>query len=75
SFAASYANGPLSLGAGYLYADGGANATNGVRTWTGSSDTLFNTVINQGFASAKSIQIVRAGGQYVLGSATFGLAY
>ncbi|MET5115485.1 porin, partial [Burkholderia pseudomallei] len=43
SFAASNANGPLSLGAGYLYADCGANATNGVRTWTGSSDTLFNT--------------------------------
>ncbi|KVE35577.1 porin [Burkholderia sp. TSV86] len=75
SFAAAYTNGPLSLGAGYLYADGGTTANNGVRTWTGSSDTLFNTVINQGFASAKSIKSVRAAGQYVLGAATFGLAY
>ena len=28
-----------------------------------------------GFASAKSIQIVRVGGQYVIGAATFGAAY
>ncbi|WP_323119116.1 porin [Burkholderia alba] len=75
SFAASYAAGPLSLGAGYFYANGGNAVTNGVRTWTSSSDTLFNTVINQGFSSAKSIQIVRAAGQYVLGAATFGIAY
>lgn len=68
SFGASYANGPLSLGAGYFYA-------NGVRTWSSSSDTPFNTVINQGFSSAKTIQIVRVAGQYVAGPATFGLAY
>ncbi|MBN3787476.1 porin [Burkholderia sp. Ac-20353] len=75
SFGLSYANGPLSLGAGYFFTNGGTTTANGVRTWTSSSDTLFNTVINQGFASAKSIQIVRVGGQYVLGPATFGLAY
>ena len=46
-----------------------------MRTWSSSSDTLFNTVINQGFSSAKSIQIVRVAGQYVAGPATFGLAY
>ena len=46
-----------------------------MRTWSRSSDTLFNTVINQGFSSAKSIQIVRVAGQYVAGPATFGLAY
>ncbi|MGU7782185.1 porin [Burkholderia sp. PU8-34] len=75
SFGLSYANGPLSLGAGYFFANGGTSTANGVRTWSSSSDTLFNTVINQGFSSAKSIQIVRVGGQYVLGPATFGLAY
>ncbi|MGU7774267.1 porin [Burkholderia sp. MR1-5-21] len=75
SFGLSYANGPLSLGAGYFFANGGTSTANGVRTWSSSSDTLFNTVINQGFSSAKSIQIVRVAGQYVLGPATFGLAY
>ncbi|CAB3969632.1 porin [Burkholderia cenocepacia] len=75
SFGASYANGPLSLGAGFFYANGGSTVANGVRTWSSSSDTLFNTVINQGFSSAKSIQIVRVAGQYVAGPATFGLAY
>lgn len=75
SFGAAYANGPLSLGAGYFYANGGNTTTGNVRTWTSSSDTLFNTVINSGFASAKSIQIVRVGGQYVIGAATVGLAY
>ncbi|MGZ2749144.1 porin [Burkholderia stagnalis] len=71
----SYANGPLSLGAGYFFANGGTTGANGLRAWTSSSDSLFNTVINQGFSSAKSIQIVRVAGQYVLGAATFGLAY
>ncbi|MFM0044514.1 porin [Paraburkholderia sediminicola] len=75
SFGAGYANGPLSLGAGYFYANGGNTATANVRTWTSSSDSLFNTVINAGFASAKSIQIVRVGGQYVIGAATIGAAY
>ncbi|PRE83064.1 porin [Burkholderia gladioli] len=74
SFGAAYAQGPLSLGAGYFYANGGNTGATS-RTWTSTSDTLFNTVVNSGFASAKSIQIVRAGAQYVLGAATFGLAY
>jgi predicted porin len=75
SFGAGYANGPLSLAAGYFFANGGNTLTSGVRTWTSSSDSLFNTVINQGFASANSIQIVRAGGEYAIGAVTFGLAY
>ena len=75
SFGAAYANGPLSLGAGYFYANGGNTTTADVRTWTSSSDSLFNTVINSGFASAKSIQIVRVGGQYAIGAATVGAAY
>ncbi|CAN7470154.1 porin [Caballeronia sp. LjRoot34] len=75
SFGAAYANGPLGLAAAFFHANGGSTATNGVRTWTSSSDTLFNTVINQGFSSAKSIQIVRVGGQYVFGPVTAGAAY
>jgi predicted porin len=75
SFGAAYATGPLSVAAGYFYANGGSSTTNGVRTWTSSSDSLFNTVINQGFASANSIQIARVGAQYVIGAVTAGLTY
>jgi predicted porin len=75
SFGAAYSGGPLSLAAGYLYANGGTTAVNGVRTWTSTSGTLFNTVINSGFASAKSISSVRAAGQYLAGPFTLGAAY
>ena len=75
SVAAGYSNGPLSLAVGYFFANGGDTVASGVRTWTSSSDSLFSSAINEGFASAKSIQIVRAGGQYAIGAATLGLAY
>lgn len=75
SFGAAYSNGPLQLAAGYFFANGGNTVTSGARTWTSTSDSLFNTVINAGFASANSIQIVRAGGSYAVGALSFGLAY
>ncbi|PRE45518.1 porin [Burkholderia multivorans] len=72
---ASYTNGPLALAAGYFFANGGRTATNGVRSWSGSADTLFNTVINSGYSSAKSMQIARAGARYNVGELTFGISY
>lgn len=76
SVAAGYTNGPLGLGAGYFYTDGGATlGANGVRTWTGSSDSLFISVVNQGFASAKAIRIAQLGGNYEIGPVLFGAAY
>jgi predicted porin len=75
SFGGLYSNGPLGLAAAFFHANGGNTLTSGIRTWTSSSDTLFNTVINSGFASANSIQIFRAGGQYVFGPFTTGLSY
>jgi predicted porin len=75
SLGAAYANGPLSLGAGYFYANGGNTLTNGFRTWASSSDSLFNTAINSGIASANSIQIAKVGGQYAIRAATIGAAY
>lgn len=82
SFGAAYNNGPLGIAAGYFYANGGKS--NGVRNWSSTasspaavstSDSLFGTAINSGFASANSIQIVRVGAQYVIGPVTTGLAY
>jgi predicted porin len=76
SFGAAYSNGPLSIGAGYFYANAGNTTTPAnVRTYTSSSDSLFNTVINSGFATAKSIQIAKVGAQYVIGPFTAGLTY
>jgi predicted porin len=75
SFGAAYSGGALSLAAGYLFANGGSTAVDGVRTWTSTSGSLFNTVINSGFASAKSLSSVRAAAQYVTGPFTLGAAY
>ncbi|WP_321893637.1 porin [Paraburkholderia tropica] len=74
--ALNYANGPVTLAGGYFHASGGNTLTAaGVRTWTSSADSPFNTSINTGFATAASLQIIRVGGSYVLGQATFGAAY
>ncbi|SEA66748.1 porin [Paraburkholderia sartisoli] len=75
SAAVSYTNGPLGAAAGYFHADGGNTLTNGIRTWTSSSDSLFFSAINQGFASAKSIDIIHAGIQYAIGKFTLGAGY
>jgi len=71
----SYTQGPLALAAGYYRADGGTTTSNGVRTFTSSSDSIFNTAINNGFETAKTVQIARAGGTYRFGSALVGVSY
>jgi len=73
--AASYANGPMGLAAGYFFANGGNTTTAGARVWTSSSDSIFNSAINSAFASAKSIQIARVAGEYAIGSTTLGAAF
>jgi predicted porin len=73
SGAALYNQGPLSLAAGYLHIDNG-NATLSTRG-TSSADSLFNSAVNAAYATAHSISIARAGGQYVIGPVTAGAAY
>lgn len=75
SFGGAYSAGPLGLAAAYFHANGGNTLTSGIRAWSSSSDTLFNTAINSGFASASSIQIVRAAAQYAFGPFTTGVSY
>jgi predicted porin len=74
SGAATYNNGPVSLAAGYFYANNpSANRASG---WNSpSSDTLFNSPVNSGYATTHSIGIARAAAQYVFGPATVGLSY
>lgn len=73
SGAASYNNAALTLAAGYLHIDNG-NASLSTRG-TSSSDSLFSSSVNNAYASARSINIARAGGSYVLGSFTLGGYY
>jgi predicted porin len=75
SGAVAYNNGPLGLAAGYYYTSNpsaGRSATN----WNSpSSDSIFDSAINGGYASAHSIAIARAAAQYAIGPVTLGGSY
>jgi predicted porin len=70
-----YETGPFGLAAAYYYANGGSTAVNGVRVWNGSSDSIFNTVIDSGYASAKSVRIARLAARYAKDALTVGASY
>jgi predicted porin len=72
---AAYAGKPFTVAAAYYHASGGDTLVNGVRTWTSSSDSFFNTAINQGYESAKSISIARVGVNYAKDALTVGVTY
>jgi predicted porin len=73
SGAAAYQNGPVSLAAGYLHIDNG-NASSSSRSTT-TADSLFNSSVNNAYASARSVNIARAGGNYAIGPVTLGGYY
>lgn len=77
SVGAAYGNGPLNVGVGYERSDnsktGPHDTTNG--KWNGTDDGLFNSSINEGYASAQSQQIIAAGATYSVGPAILGLNY
>ncbi|MEN8503586.1 MULTISPECIES: porin [Paraburkholderia] len=73
SAALAYSAGRFNVAGGYLHIDNG-NANVGQRG-TSTSDTLFNTPVNAAYASARTINIARVGGNMVLGPVTFGAAY
>jgi predicted porin len=70
-----YDKGPFSVAGAYYHADAGNVITNGVRTWSGSSDSLFISVINQGYASAKSLDIARVAARYAKDALMVGITY
>lgn len=81
-FAGAYSNGPLSLGAGYFFADGGSRQVSnftrsdfGYRDWTSSAGSLFNSPINSGFRTASKVRIARVGAKYAIGPAILGLSF
>ncbi|WP_206995013.1 porin [Trinickia mobilis] len=72
SGALSYANGPVSLGAGYLR----MNNTGLTASFDPSATASFGTsALNQGYVSAKAVQHIAAAGNYALGNLTLGLNY
>ncbi|MEQ5838694.1 porin [Paraburkholderia acidicola] len=73
SVAAAYSRAALSVAGGFLHVDNG-NATLSTRG-TSSADSFFNSSVNGAYASARSINIARVGGQYVVGPVTAGAAY
>ncbi|MPW17608.1 porin [Paraburkholderia sp. CNPSo 3157] len=85
SGAATYGFGPFSVAAGYLHmtngntaAGRGVSATNPTPGWgpgATSDGTFDGSTINGAYASAKSIGIASAAGQYVAGPFTFGIRY
>ena len=81
SGAVAYTQGPLSLAAGYIYLNnptsGRFNASTDGSNWggTASNDSLFDGPINSGYATARSIAIARAGGNYAIGGFKIGASY
>ena len=78
SGAVAYNNGPLGLAGGYYYTSNpsaGRTAAAG-STWNSpSSDSIFDSPINNGYTSAHSIGIARAAAQYAFGPVTVGGSY
>jgi predicted porin len=75
SGAVAYNNGPLGLAAGYYYTSN-PSAGRSAFTWNSpSSDSIFDSPINSGYASAHSIAIARAAAQYAIGPVTVGGSY
>ena len=75
SGAVSYSNGPFSLAGGYLRATN-ASSTTARSSWASSTtDSIFDSHINDGYVTAKSVSIAQIGGQYALGPVTLGASY
>jgi predicted porin len=73
SAAAGWSGGPVNVAAGYMHVDNG-NTTLSARGTT-SSDSFFNSSVNTAYASARSINIARAGGNYAFGPVILGGYY
>ncbi|MDR5781142.1 porin [Caballeronia sp. LZ065] len=73
SGALGYHTGPVFLAAGYLHIDNGNPTV--VARGTSSADSLFNSPVNAGYASASSVDIARVGAEYVDHGVQAGAAY
>jgi predicted porin len=77
SLGAGYANGPLTLGVGYLNARTPAASSGSMfgNNTSSSTPSSVTTPVYSGFVSANTYQVIGAGGAYTFGAATFGVTY
>jgi predicted porin len=78
SLGAGYANGPLSLGVGYLNARNpnvGFFGDNGASTAPAASANFISSPVYSGYASARTYQVIATGAAYTFGAATFGATW
>lgn len=71
----SYANGPINLAAMYMRLTNEPSSSATRTTWTSSGDSLFVSPINQGYQTAKAMDVASAAAQYALGSLLIGASY
>ncbi|CDY73838.1 Outer membrane protein (porin) [Caballeronia glathei] len=78
SLGAGYANGPLTVGAGYLNARNpnvGFFGDNGASTAAAAGANFISSPVYSGYASARTYQVAAAGAAYSFGAATLGATY
>lgn len=73
SVGGSYAQGPLALAASYV--DMRRSVTADPATWTATADSVFNSSVNEGYASAASAKFAALAAQYQIGGLRAGLTY
>lgn len=73
SIGGSYAQGPLALAASYV--DMRRSVTADPTTWTATADSVFNSSVNEGYASAQSAKFAAVAAQYQIGGLRAGLTY
>lgn len=72
--ALAYTMGPVALAGSYQYYNGG-NVLSGVRTYSGAGDSIYNSIVNEGYSSASSVKIARVAGQYTIGPVVAGASF
>ena len=73
--ASTYGTGLFNIVAGYMHTVN-AGVTNAKRAaWSSTTDSLFDGVVNTGYRTSSSLNIVHAAGSYKLGGFTFGGGY
>lgn len=79
SGAATWSGGPFSVAAGYIRMDAGNTAASRGASWNTAtvptSGATFDSQVNNGYASAKSVSIASTAAQYVTGPLTFNIRY
>jgi predicted porin len=77
SAAVAYTGGPLSLAGGYFHASNTNAATIGGKrtTWSGTTDSLFDGVVSNGYQTASGFGIAQVAGKYKFGNLSVGAGY